>query len=146
MKNTGRPSEDIFDQHWMLLGKRAYVHVFTDSAEVRGMNKKQVMVKAQPADRLVVLDGLMFLAEVKSSVASHDRFDFKLLQAGQSRAAAMVLAAGGEYLIYYHHLSTNEWFRFSYSEVKTAKEAGASSIPLAQLREQRRLWIPSTTL
>lgn len=134
MKNTGRPSEDIFDAHFLLMGKRAYVHVFTDSAEVRGMNKKAVMVKAQPADRLVVCDGEMFLAEVKSSVSSYDRFDFKLLRTGQGSAAAQTEAAGGKYLIYYHHLSTNEWFCFPYNLVRAAKALDKSSIPLADLR------------
>ena len=143
MKNTGRDSEEIFDAHFALLGKRAYVFVFTDSAEVNGMNKGRgrIGVKAQPADRLVVLDGQMFLAEVKSSVSKDDRFDFKLLRTGQTSAAKQTLAAGGEYWVYYHHLATDEWFRFSYSFVETFKKIGSSSIPLERLRVDCR-WIP----
>lgn len=146
MKNTGKPSEEIFDTHFLRLGKRAYVHKFTDASEVTGMNKGRVgsgfvNVKAQPADRLVVLDGQMFLAEVKSSTALHDRFDTKLLKKGQNAAGAQAIAAGGAYWIYYHHIATGEWFRFPYSLVRAHKDAGQSSIPLSALRGQHD-WTP----
>lgn len=144
-KNTGKPSEKIFDDHFTFLGKKAYVHAFTDASEVNGMNRghRRIMnVKAQPADRLVVLDGEMFLAEVKSSVSKDDRFDFKLLRITQGSAAAQALAAGGQYWVYYHHLSTDEWFRFPYSLVSEAKAAGVSSLQLAHLRAAQLTWIP----
>ena len=144
MKNTGKPSEQDFDDHFTRLGKRAYVHAFTDAAEVNGMNKgrKRITnVKAQPADRLVVLDGEMFFAEVKSSVSVDDRFDFKLLRKTQGAAAAQAIAAGGAYWIYYHHINTGEWFRFPYSLVAAVKADGRSSIPLDFLRKTNR-WMP----
>ena len=145
-KNTGKPSEEIFDTHFLRLGKRAYVHKFTDASEVTGMNRGRVgsgfvNVKAQPADRLVVLDGQMFFAEVKSSTALHDRFDFKLLKKGQNAAGAQAIAAGGAYWIYYHHIATGEWFRFEYAWVAQFKQGGHSSIPLDALRGINR-WHP----
>ena len=142
MKNTGRKSEDIFDEAFQRMGKKAHVHVFTDSAEVRGMNKKAVMVKAQPADRMVTCDGEMFYAEIKSSVSSYDRFDFSLLRPKQSAQATMVLAAGGRYFVFYHHILTDEWFCIPYLMIALVKDQGKSSIPLSTLREQGRLWNP----
>src|SRR5690606_30854623 len=144
MKNTGKPSEETFDRHFTRLGKRAYVHAFTDASEVNGMNKGRgriTNVKAQPADRLVVLDGEMFFAEVKSSVTTDERFDFKLLRTTQGSAAAQALAAGGQYWIYYHHIRTDEWFRFPYSLVAQVKLDGKSSINLDFLRKNSR-WMP----
>ena len=146
-KNTGKPSEEIFDTHFTRLGKRAYVHKFTDASEVTGMNKGRVgsgfvNVKAQPADRLVVLDGQMFFAEVKSSTALHDRFDFKLLKKGQNAAGAQAIAAGGAYWVYYHHIATGEWFRFPSSDVLSFKAEGCSSINLEWLRATKKIWTP----
>lgn len=147
-KNTGKPSERIFDQHFARWGKRAYVHAFTDASEATGMNKGRVgkggfvNIKAQPADRLVVLDGVMFLAEVKSSTATHDRFDFKLLKPGQKSAANQTVAAGGGYWVYYHHMSTDEWFRFPYALVQQAQADGASSLALDFLRRANAQWVP----
>lgn len=146
MKNTGKPSEKLFDDAFTLYGKRAYVFAFTDASEATGMNRatgRATNIKPQPADRMVTLEGRTFYAEVKSSVSKDDRFDFKLLRPTQGMYAAQVVAAGGEYLVFYHHLSTDEWFCFPYQLVVSTKADGKSSIPLSLLRKYHP-WTPNS--
>lgn len=144
-KNTGKPSEKIFDDAFQVLGKRAYVFTFTDASEATGMNRatgRATNIKPQPSDRLVTVDRRTYYAEVKSSVSKDDRFDFKLLRSTQGMYAAQIIAAGGEYLVFYHHLSTDEWFCFPYSLVRGTKDQGKSSIPLPYLRKNHP-WNPT---
>lgn len=138
MKNTGKPSEKIFDEYWARLGKRAFVFAFTDASEARGTNKKKVYVKPQPSDRLVVFDGYTFFAEIKSTV-HETRFDFSLLRATQGAFAAQAIIAGGAYEIFIHALAHDTWYRISYHQIRAIKESGKSSLKWTELKEH--LWL-----
>ena len=111
MKNTGSPSQDQFvadleRKH----GKRVHIHRFTDSAEVHGLNKgRRMVVKKQPADFLVTLDGEMFYAEIKSTVK--DRISRDCLETGQYAACLRQIAAGGKYYVFVHFIKHSAWYR-----------------------------------
>lgn len=133
MKNNGKPSEKLFEEAWARLGKRAWAFSFTDTAEARGMNKgKNVFVKAQPADYLVVYQGAIFFAEVKSTIDA-ERFKFSLLRTSQSYAAAATLAAGGPYYIFIHSLAQSRWYRVPYDVVAAAKAEKKGSLLWSEL-------------
>ena len=133
MKNTGKPSEEIFDESWKHLGKRAFIFKFEDTAALRGRNKgKAVMASAQPSDRLVIHDGDSYFAEIKSTV-DPDRFKFSLLRKSQGFAAASAIAAGGTYFLFIHCLTRNRWYCLPYEVVAYAKTQGKGSLTWAEL-------------
>lgn len=108
-KNTGKPSEAIFEEHWGAEGKVAFCHRITDASEVRGRSKGFVVVKKQPSDYLVVDRGRTYFAEVKST---NDPVGFKknLLRTSQSSFATMIEAAGGEYFYFIHSIALDKWW------------------------------------
>ena len=143
IKNTGKPSEKLFDDAWKRLGKVAHVFAFTDASEATGTNKRRTHIKAQPSDRLVTFRGVTWFAEVKSTV-HETRFDFSLLRTTQGAYAAMIIAAGGVYYAYVHRLATDVWYRLSYQEIQAVKDAGRASLRWDEL-EGNRWNFPATT-
>lgn len=146
MRNTGKPSEEKFDETWQRQGKSAFVFKFTDAAEATGMNKgaarrgaKVINIKAQPSDRLLVDRGRTEFAEVKSTTDPRN-FTFKLLRTTQSAFAAMVLAAGGTYQIYVHRLDADVWYRVPYPLIQQTKDAGRASMSWAELDTLNLRW------
>lgn len=133
MKNTGKPSEKIFDDYWRTRGKVAFNFAFADSSSLTGLNGKMVQALAQPSDRLVIHDGKVEFAEIKST-QDDTAFRFSLLRKKQSAFAAFILAAGGTYSVYVHRLLTDEWFRVPYQIINIVKEQGSQSIPWAEMQ------------
>lgn len=111
-KNTGKPSEDEWQQILRRFGKRVFIHRNTDAADVRGRSSSQVKatVPSQPSDFVVVIDGDCHFAEVKSTI---DQRSFKRssIRTTQLAAARMILAAGGSYIVYVHRLATGDWYK-----------------------------------
>ena len=134
MKNTGKPSEQAFEEHWTALGKLAFFHRFVDASEIKGRTGKIGHARPAPSDYLVTHTNKTFYAEVKST-ENETRFPFALLRVVQSAAAKQVLAAGGEYWIFAHSLHLNQWFAFPYSVVNVAKSHGQASIPWKELEQ-----------
>jgi penicillin-binding protein-related factor A (putative recombinase) len=139
MKNTGKPSEELFDAAWKRCGKHAFNFKFADSAALTGMNKKVVAALAQPSDRLIVHRGAVEFAEVKST-NNPTSFPFSMLRRTQKAFAAFVLAAGGQYVVYVHSLIHNQWFRIPYDKINSVKEEGRESIKWEDLIFHK--WIP----
>lgn len=137
MRNTGKPSEQIFDDAWKRLGKKAYVFTFTDTARARGRSKSMVTIEAQPADRLLVYEGEISFAEIKSTTDER-AFRFSLLRKSQSFAAAATMAAGGRYDVFLHALAYDRWYRIPYRVIAEAKASGKGSISFFDL--QPYLW------
>lgn len=121
MKNTGQPSEKIFDAEWKKVGKTAYVFTFTDAAKATGLNGRKTMISAQPSDRLLTHNGVTSYAEIKSTI-DPDNFRFSLLRTTQSAAAAFVVAAGGLYEVFIHSLAHDRWYRVPYAVIKAAHQ------------------------
>lgn len=131
-RNTGKLSEEIFDEAWKRLGKRAYVYTFIDTAKASGRNNRRTFMDAQPSDRLLTFDGVTSFAEIKSSI-DHENFKFSLLRQGQGFAAASAMAAGGAYDVYFHSLPYDRWFKIPYSVIRQAKDAGRGSFKISEL-------------
>ena len=142
-KNTGKPSEKIFETAITRLGKQAWYLRLVDASEIVGRTKViSSSVRAQPCDYILVIRGHTEFAEVKSSVDSR-AFRFSLLRTGQTAQAQMIVSAGGDYMIYVHALDTDTWYRFPYGVVDHYKHAGHSSIPWPEL-ESFKWNIPTT--
>ena len=134
-KNTGKLSEELFEESFSHIGKNAYVYRFVDAAEVRGRTGKIGSIRPSPADYLVVHSGVTFFAEVKST-QNPTSFPFSLLRITQSAFAKMAITAGGFYFIYLHDLTRNQWYRIPYSFIKEWKETtGRSSVPWDNLQD-----------
>ena len=104
-KEAERRFVDSFDK----LGKRAFVFRFQDTATAKALNGRGAFTTAQPSDFLVVSEGQMFFAEVKSS-QDKTSFHFNNIQARQIAAARRVVAAGGNYLFFIMNRVTERWY------------------------------------
>lgn len=131
-KNTGKPSEEAFEEHLDRMGKRSYYYRCVDAAEVRGRTGKIGFTRPAPSDYVVTHNGVTFYAEVKST-QHPTAFQFSLLRTVQSGIAKQVLAAGGGYWVFLHHLPTNIWYRIPYQFIQSVKDLGKSSVPWANL-------------
>lgn len=131
MKNTGRPSEDIFDSAWFRLGKAAHVFQFTDAAKATGRNQRVTYIPPQPCDRLITFEGETFFAEVKSTV-DKNRFHASLIRATQRGFAGQILAAGGRYDIFVHSIAHDRWYRVPYQALEVT--TGRASMTWAELQ------------
>jgi hypothetical protein len=122
-RNTGKPSQTIFETMMTArFGIRAYVYQLTDAAEVHGMNAGQsILVKKQPSDFVVTLDGDMHYAEVKSTIG--DCFKKSLIKKGQLIAARKQVAARGGYFFYVHALTIGRWFKLPASLILNSAKA-----------------------
>ena len=107
-RNTGKPSEEIFETQIRKNGKSCFLHRLTDSSDIRGLNGKGHAPK-QPADYVLTLNGAMAYAEVKSTTHP-TRFSLSLIKASQWQAAVRQHAAGGAYLFFIHSLFTKAWY------------------------------------
>ena len=90
MQNTGKPSEDIFEENMKALG--AHVYRFEDHADVNKSRVRKRIVSSKPSDYLVTEKGLTAYAEVKS-IAESSRFDFSRIEKRQWREATKVTKA-----------------------------------------------------
>lgn len=133
-KNTGKKSENSFEAQLTKLGKRAYFHRLTDAADVKGRTGVVGYQPKQPSDYMIVLDGQTSFAEVKST-QNQTSFPFSLLKPGQTAHAKRILAAGGNYLVFVHNLTTDVWYRIPMSVIEAVKARGNQSIPWSDLSE-----------
>lgn len=133
-KNTGKSSEQKWEDHFTALGKSAYFYRVVDAAEVRGRTGKIGFIRPAPSDYILVHQGRTSFAEVKST-QNKTSFPFSILRTVQSAMAKMVLAAGGSYDVYVHNMIGDQWFKISYEVIEAVKASGKSSIPWAQLQD-----------
>jgi penicillin-binding protein-related factor A (putative recombinase) len=131
-KNSGKPSESLFEGVWLRLGKRAYCYRIADAAEVRGRTGKIGVTRATPSDYIVSFDGETIYAEVKST-QEKTSFPFSLLKKGQNAAAPQVVSAGGSYIVFVHHLITGTWYALPWQVIQAVKDLGRASIPWTEL-------------
>lgn len=117
MGKAWQKAEDEFDAYIASLGKRAWVHKLTDAAEVRGRTGRIGKMRDQPCDRIVVIDGQTYFAEIKST-SDPTAFRFSLLRKKQMAHAKLIQAAGGTYLVFLKRNETGEWFRIPYDAIR----------------------------
>lgn len=141
-KNTGKTSEKIWELAWTRKGKRAFFYRIADAAEQYGRTKTIGMTRATPSDYILTFDGITSYCEVKST-QNPTSFPFGLLKKGQTIAAPQVVSAGGEYVVFVHHLPTDTWYRIPYRIIQAVKDIGKASIPWNQLENFK--WKPLTS-
>lgn len=133
MRNTGKPSEDVFESRLRGNGKRCKVIRFEDAADLFARNeRKKLNTSSKPADFIVVLNGDTFFAEVKSTT-NKARFPFGMIERDQWASAVMITAAGGLYFIFVHSLQLSQWFKIPFASIATWKDQGMASATWAQL-------------
>lgn len=106
--NTGKPSEAFFVKQMENLGKTK-VFRLRDASDLYGLNKKRVAIFGLPSDFIVVSNGAMFFAEVKST-QNKTSFSLDCLTPSQRAACLQVTSCGGDYRIYIHNITENKWY------------------------------------
>lgn len=135
-RNTGRTAEDEFDDRFAKFGKRAWVYKFEDQTALHGLNKgKVVKSAAKPCDRIVVIDGKQFFAEIKSST-SQTRFSFSNIRKSQLAFCKAILAAGGDYRFFIRDMTRGDWYQVMGSQMLEWIAAGSKSASWGLLKEK----------
>lgn len=106
---TWKQAEKDFEAHFSKWGKRAFVFRLTDTAAAKAIAGKKAFVAAQPSDYLVVVDGEVLFAEVKSTVDTNS-FHFSNIRKAQIAASRRITAAGGTYLFFVKSEELDRWF------------------------------------
>lgn len=128
-------AEDEFQKFWDQFGKRAYVFAFHDTREAMGATgSRRVFTTQHPSDFLVVHEGNMFYAEVKSC-SNTTSFPLSAIQPGQMAAAKQVQAAGGIYLFFIKNEVTQKWYKVPAGVFVAISNLGTKSIRWEDLKE-----------
>jgi hypothetical protein len=127
VKNDGTPSQQIFETKMARLGKRAHLIRLRDQKDLRGLNQgRAVKAFPQPADYTLTLDGVLYYAEVKSSI-DEMRWAFKFRPDQWACGKGMRAAGGGHlYLVLVHNVRANRWYWLNMNLVLEWKETQAS--------------------
>lgn len=117
MRNTGKPSEKAFEDAVAAAGKRAWCYRIKDAAAIRGITGRVGQgIDATPSDYILIWNKETFLCEVKST--QHPTlFEFSLLTKGQKGHYPQIEAAGGQYIIFVHRLTTGDWYQIPMYDV-----------------------------
>jgi penicillin-binding protein-related factor A (putative recombinase) len=131
-RNTGKPTEEVFEQSISRLGKAGYFYRITDASAVRGLTGVIGHMPATPADYIICVHGTLEFAEVKST-KDETAFRFSLLKKGQKNHGRMIVASGGLYRVYVRRLADDTWFRIPMRSIIAVQDAGKQSIPWEQM-------------
>lgn len=132
--NTGKPSEQIFEQTFEGLG--AFVNRISDSFDAA---KQRKVTTRKPSDFIVTYQGDTFYAEIKS-ISEKDRFSFSSIQPEQWRVATRVYRAGGKYYFYLHFIAFNRWFKVPAEVILNSEK---KSITMREV-EGKEVFFPET--
>lgn len=132
-RNTGKPSEAEFEARYKKRGKKVWLYRFRDAADLFAMNRgRKIKMPPLPADYLIVDNGRVFLAEVKST-RDLKSFRLSMISDDQWAAAVKTIAAGGDYIVHVHHLITNLWYRIPFPFLQITRDAGMRSVKFSEL-------------
>lgn len=112
-KNLGGATQSEFEKRIAKLGKAAFLYELVDAAEVRGRTGKAGFARPQPSDFLLTYKGRTAYVEVKGC-ENKTSFPLSNIRNVQHNAAKMVIAAGGEYLVFIKRLSEGIWYCVPY--------------------------------
>jgi len=112
--NTGKASEAIFIKK-IESQTKSKVFRLRDAADLYGINKRKVNAFGQPSDFLVVSQGAIWFAEVKST-QNKTSFSLDCLTPSQKAACLQVTSCGGDYRIYIHNLCSDTWYLMTGAE------------------------------
>ena len=137
MRNSGKPAEEAFEEHWQRVGHCQRIH---DAADLQGLNKRRrVKDYPKPSDYLVSSpEHRLHFAEVKS-VHDKVRFPFKCITDGQHVAAMSEAKKGhGCYVFYIFSYHLGQWFVMDCWQYAEAIDSGARSISFKELKPWRK--------
>lgn len=123
--NDGTYAQDDFIRR-IEKAPASFVWRLRDKKDLMGINRgRKVNAFPLPADFLVGQGGIMFLAEVKSTVS--DRFDYSNVQPGQRSASGIASKIGAPYWFYIYGVKTDQWFKLSaeqfHADIKSGKKS-----------------------
>lgn len=125
MRNDGKETEKIFDDRYSH-HKDVVWYKFVDTFRARNF------VPDQPADRMLIYKGVVWLVEIKSTF-DLARFPLKNIskkQIGHGRAWTRV---GAKEIFIIHKVPRKEFFFVPFSFINTAFEEGRSSVSWDEL-------------
>lgn len=99
-----------FVESFRKYGKAAFVHEFVDTAQIKGLHGNKAVMVEQPSDYLVVLNGQVFFAEVKSC-SNPTSFPRSALRKSQTKTILQLIPAGGLYFVYIRHETNGQWYK-----------------------------------
>lgn len=124
--NNGKKSEAEFENCLRTLYKgRVHIIRFDDAAELYGKNGGLVIANNQPADYLVVANGAIFLAEVKSSIKPTS-FNLHNIGDDQWKHAKATRFAGGKYIFFIHNPNTDKFYYLDSAEAERTLRSRSS--------------------
>jgi penicillin-binding protein-related factor A (putative recombinase) len=132
MTTAWQKAETDFEDALDALGKSAYYHRLTDASDIKGLTGQVSNQACQPSDYIVVVRGVTYFAEVKST-SDATAFRFSLLRPSQSAHALRITRAGGQHTVWVKHVPSARWFKVPYTQIEATKAAGKMSIPWKEL-------------
>jgi len=109
-------------------GKIHFVYQFEDAREIMGVTQsRKVFTKGQPSDYLVVSNGQVFFAEIKSS-ENPTSFPLANIKKSQWHTSIRVSAANGDYRFYIRKEPEHIWFKVPAAFFIHLQDAGIKSV------------------
>ncbi|MBI1261287.1 MAG: hypothetical protein GC184_06155 [Rhizobiales bacterium] len=146
MANSGKASEEFFEDHWRDRGKATFIYRFPDTGDILKRIRTMIgkvasgtrlaeIIGPQPADYLIVDHEFgTFFAEVKSC-STKKSFPFSNITPSQWSTSKRCEAARGNYYFFIHNVTTDHWYRVPSSVINNAQ---ASSFAWSDLEENFR--------
>lgn len=130
MKPKWLEAEEEFESRFQSMSQ--FVFKFHDTRAAMGAaGTKNVKTTEHPSDYIVTDNGLMFYAEVKSSV-SQTSLSFSNIQKGQWSAAIRQVAARGLYFFFIYSFHLKVWYKVP-AEVLLEQQQIRQSIKWSEL-------------
>lgn len=132
MRNDGTAAEKAFVDKIEAMPD-SHVERLRDAKDLVGLNGgRKVGDFPKPSDFLVVLNGLMHFAEVKST-DKVNRFPFSDIRPYQTRTALLMARIGGPYSFYIYSYGRGAWFVMSAKVYAAAVAEGRRSVTFEEL-------------
>ncbi len=117
-KSKWRQAEHDFEDSFDRYGKQAWCFRLSDTAAAKAIAGNKAFTVAQPSDYIVVVNGQVIFAEVKSTV-DKTTFHFSNLRKTQVAASRRITAAGGTYLFFVKSEELEQWYAIPAAVVHT---------------------------
>jgi len=116
----------------MKLRPRTHVIRLHDASDLHGLNKRRVADFTHPADNILLSQGTMEFAEVKSTI-NPTSFAYGDIRKAQKAACVAARYCGTAYNFYIHSLHHERWFILPGADVLADIAAGKKSRKWSEL-------------
>jgi hypothetical protein len=131
-KNDGTEAQDLFLAR-MSAKPQTFVWRNRDKKDLMGINRgRKVAAFPLPSDFTVACQGVLFYAEVKSTI-DPTRFSYGQIEPGQRQAATISAACGSPYWFFIYSLHLKRWFQLSGAQFAADVKAGIKSRKFEEL-------------